>query len=68
MQDAEVIKLAKLLDLRQERAQSLWMFPFCDIAIDWKLLYKLGENSGTMLTVVMLKLIVDSVVDMLYRG
>jgi hypothetical protein len=34
MQDVEVVKLPKLPDLREERAKSLWVSPFRDIAVD----------------------------------
>ena len=34
MQDVEVVKFAELLNLREERAKSLWMSPFRDIMVD----------------------------------
>jgi hypothetical protein len=34
MQDVEVVKLAELLDLREERAKCFWVSLFCDIAVD----------------------------------
>ena len=34
MQDVEVVEFAELLNLREERAKSLWMSPFRDIMVD----------------------------------
>ena len=36
MEDVEMVKPAKLLDLREEGANGLWMSAFCDIAVDYK--------------------------------